>query len=276
MRACRTASRTAAALVTMAALSGSVQLASAPPAAALPGLERAEDLSGLRNLDSPKGTQASCPPGKVVVGGAEIEGGGEDPATQPRLTHLVPIGNNQFAVGAEAPNHNAQEPWLVRAYAICVDDDALDMSRYQIMPGTSAKDSRSFKDTEARCPDGTVAFGTGGMIEYPDFDGFPPPARVGLQLVRPSGPLDIGRAPPVSMGTRSRTATSETGRSGPGRSVRHWPGGSAPRTRAGWSMGRSPRTRAATAGSSTAPVAAAGRSSTAGTRTSSTSFRAKS
>ena len=62
------------------------------------------------------------------------------------------------------------------------------------MPGASAKDSQSFKDAEARCPDDTVAFGAGGIIVYPDFPEFPPPARVGLQLVRPSGPLDIARA----------------------------------------------------------------------------------
>ena len=47
-------------------------------------IERAEGISGLPSCDSPKGAQASCPPGKVVVGGGgEIEGGGEDPATQP-------------------------------------------------------------------------------------------------------------------------------------------------------------------------------------------------
>jgi hypothetical protein len=68
------------------------------------------------------------------------------------------------------------------------------MTRYQIVPGASAKDSQAFKDAEARCPDDTVAFGAGGLIVYPDFSGFPPPARVGLQMVRPSGPLDIARA----------------------------------------------------------------------------------
>jgi hypothetical protein len=193
MRTFGTASRIAAALVTLAALGG-VQIASVPPAAAFLALERTDGISGLRSLDSPKSTQASCPPGKVVVGGgAEIEGGGEDPATQPRLTRLLPFFFG-FAVTAEAPNHASEEIWLVRAYAICADADALDMDRYLIVPGVSAKDSQSFKDAEARCPDGTVAFGAGGMITYPDFPGFPPPARVGLQLVRPSGPLDIARA----------------------------------------------------------------------------------
>jgi hypothetical protein len=194
LRTVRTAARTAVALVTMAALGGSVQLASAPPAAAFLELERAESKPVLRSMDSPQGAQAFCPSGKVVVGGgAEIEGGGDDPATQPRLTRLQPLGFN-FDVTAEAPNHASEAPWLVRAYAICADADALDMDHYRIVPGASAKDSQSFKDAVARCPDGTVAFGAGGMILYRDFSGYPPPARVGLQLVRPSGPLDIARA----------------------------------------------------------------------------------
>jgi hypothetical protein len=191
----RTASRTVAALVTLAALGGGVPLAIAPPAAALPGLERVEGISGP-STNSPRIVQAFCPFGKVVVGGgAEIEGGGEDPATQPRLTRLVPgapVGN-QFIVTAETPSHASEEPWLLRAYAICADVDALD--GYQIVGGSSANDSQTFKDAQTvRCPEGTVAYGAGGAIMYPDGPEFPPPGRVGLQTVRPSGPLDIGRA----------------------------------------------------------------------------------
>jgi hypothetical protein len=193
LRTVRTAARTAAALVTMAALGGSVQLVSAPPAAAVLGLERAESRPVSRSMDSPQGAQAFCPSGKVVVGGgAEIEGGGDDPATQPRLTRLQPLGFN-FDVTAEAPNHVSEAPWLVRAYAICADRDALDMNHYHVAQGFSAKDSQAFKDAEARCLDGTVAFGAGGMIIYRDSPGSLP-GRVGLQLVRPSGPLDIARA----------------------------------------------------------------------------------
>jgi hypothetical protein len=141
MRTFRTASRTAAALVMMAALGGSVQLASAPPAAAFLELERAYGLSGVRNLDSPKGAQASCPPGKVVVGGgAEIEGGGEDPATQPRVTQLLPLITG-FSVTAEAPSHASEELWIVRAYAICADADAL--ASYQTVAGASAKEQEN-------------------------------------------------------------------------------------------------------------------------------------
>ena len=53
MRTFRTASRTAAALVTMAALGG-VQLASAPPAAAFLEFERAEGISGLPSWTRPR------------------------------------------------------------------------------------------------------------------------------------------------------------------------------------------------------------------------------
>jgi hypothetical protein len=183
----RAMSRAATALVTLAALGAGVQLASAPPAAALLGVFRVDDISGTLSLDSPKDATVACPDGVLVGGGAEIEGGGEDPATEPRLTHLVPTGNQFFAM-AETPNHASEARWLLRVYAICAD--GVDSS--QVVPGISEEDSQSFKDAEARCPDGTVAFGAGGQISYNSGDPFP--GRVGLQLVRPSEPLDITRA----------------------------------------------------------------------------------
>jgi hypothetical protein len=177
----------------VAAIAGAVQLAGASPAVAAGSLklERKPGISGLRSMASPKSAQATCPAGKVVVGGgAEVEGGGEDVASEPRLTRLLPAGN-RFVVGAEAPNNDSQAPWLVRAYAVCADAQALD--DYVIKPGDSAADSQTFKRAEARCPGGTVAFGSGAEITYPGHPA-PVPARVGLQLTRTSGPLDIARA----------------------------------------------------------------------------------
>ncbi len=185
--------RVPALVMAVAAIAGSAQLAGASPATAAGSLdlERRAGISGLRSMDSPKIAQAFCPNGKVVVGGgAEVEGGGEDVTTEPRLTRLRPLGRN-FDVTAEAPNNDSQSPWLVRAYAICAD--ARDLDSYQIMPGSSEADSQTFKDAYADCPGDTVAFGSGAEITYPDHP-FPFPARVGLQLTRTSGPLDIARA----------------------------------------------------------------------------------
>jgi hypothetical protein len=185
--------RAGALIVALGAIAGGVPLAGASEAAAAGslGLERRAGISGLRSMDSPKIAQARCPSGKVVVGGgAEVEGGGEDVATEPRLTRLRPLGAN-FDVTAEVPNNDSQSPWLVRAYAVCATRAALD--EYEIVPGYSAEDSRTFKDARARCPGDTVAFGSGAEITYPDHP-FPFPARVGLQLTRTSQPLDISRA----------------------------------------------------------------------------------
>ena len=59
----------------------------------------------------------------------------------------------------------AQELWTLRVYAICANSEALD--GYQpIVPEGSGNDLQPFKNSVARCPDGTVAFGAGGFITY--------------------------------------------------------------------------------------------------------------
>jgi hypothetical protein len=178
--------------VLVAAIAAGVQLTSAAPADAVP-VVRAEKISGLRSMDSPKSATVACPAATPVLvgGGGEVEGGGADPSTQPRLTGTLPIGD-RFLVVAETPFHDSASPWAVRAYAICAPTNSLD--EYQPVFGLSENDSRVFKRAETeRCPGDTVAYSAGGFVSYPSFPG-PPPGRVGLQLVRTSQPLDIGRA----------------------------------------------------------------------------------
>ena len=55
----------------------------------------------------------------------------------------------------------------------------------EIVPGVTEGSAR-FKTALARCPSGTVAYGTGAAV--------PSIGRIGLQMTRTSGPLDISRA----------------------------------------------------------------------------------
>jgi hypothetical protein len=183
--------RIAAMFVSMAVIGG-MQLASVSPAAALDGLVRTDKVSGSRSMESPKSADAGCPAGKIVVGGgAEIEGGGENEANQPRLTLLFPLVSF-FRAAAEIRGHApAQELWTLRVYAICADAKDLDDYGIIVSPG-SGHDSQPFKKSVARCPDGTVAYGAGGFIHY--LHSGESQGGVGLQLVHTSGPLDIARA----------------------------------------------------------------------------------
>lgn len=199
MRAVVGRSRAAAAVAALAAVVGGLQLADPPPADAAVGSlepERRFGHSGEYDLSSPKTAQAFCPAGKRVVGGGawiQDPSNPDNPFARVRLTRMQPLGFN-FDVTAEAPDHASRAPWRLDAYAICANADAL--KSYQIVPGQSSSNSHSFKDAQARCPTSprkTVAFGSGAAIYYAN-ERYPGPARVGLQMVRTSGPLDIARA----------------------------------------------------------------------------------
>jgi hypothetical protein len=137
-----------------------------------------------------KSAQAVCPPGKLVVGG----GGAvwEQGPTSARLTGLVPAGNNFLAI-AETQFHAGGPDWRVDAYAVCADREALgaDRGKYQIARDVTGDDpsempTKTFKTAKATCPAGTVAYGSGALV--------PSNGRIGLQMNRTSGPLDISRA----------------------------------------------------------------------------------
>jgi hypothetical protein len=161
-------------------------LATAGPAMAVGGPQLVERSTSLGTDPTPSVT-APCPTGTRVVGG----GGRVFDFEQKlgRLTELDPSFTG-FRVAAESPNESEDiGNWRVFAYAICADSDALD--DYQIVP-RSRFDANTFKDTAAVCPSGTVAYGAGARVTIPGTGGAD--GRIGLQLNRTSGPLDISRA----------------------------------------------------------------------------------
>lgn len=163
------------------AISGCVALGAAPSAFALDGLER---VAGFTDQDTSgsKTAFATCPEGKVVVGGGGLitDGG----ARRPRLTALQPSGKRTWIASAETPNLGQSFAWKLGAYGLCVDEDA--MPGYEIE--TESHASRDpFKQVDAQCRNGKVAYGPGASILFGN-------GRVGLQLNRTDGRLGIARA----------------------------------------------------------------------------------
>ena len=185
LRGAAGARATAALIAAIAAAAGAVQLVAPQPAAAAGGLqlERAAGSSPENDL-AQKSAVAYCPAGKFVVGG-----GGAVWSLQPtsaRLTSLRP-SPNAFVAAAATAGLSGGADWRVAAYAVCADKSALgaDRGKYKIVPG-STQGSARFKTALARCPAGTVAYGSGAEV--------PQNGRIGLQMNRTSGPLDISRA----------------------------------------------------------------------------------
>jgi hypothetical protein len=176
-------------LAAIAAIVGAVQLAAPETAAAISGLQRTEGSSQLTGKEPFKRATAYCPSSKHVIGGgAFVYDGGR---ALVRLVALLPYspggsGQDDFEAWAEAPNESSSYDWNVTAYAICADRSAL--SKYQIVPGYVYNgSSKPFVTAFARCPSGTVAYGSGAAVGLTG-------GQTGLQLTRTSGPLDISRA----------------------------------------------------------------------------------
>jgi len=155
--------------------------------------------STLTDYDPTKSIRATCPVGTHVLGGGGvIRDGGKDIA---RFTGLFPSGRNDgsggpypardgFTASAETVFEGQYEPWSLTAYAICSDRD--NFEDFRIAVGEIRNDeSDRFVDGTARCPSGTVAYSAGGQIF--EFIGTHK-GRIGLQMIRTSGPMDIGRA----------------------------------------------------------------------------------
>jgi len=160
-------------------------LVTAGPAAAV-GDPQLVTRSTQLGIDPTPEVSAPCPPDTRVVGGGGRVFDGERKLG--RLTALDPSPTG-FRVEAESPDEDDIGNWRVFAYAICADRDAL--VDYEIVPN-SRFDARTFKDAAARCPSGTVAYGAGARVLIPGTGGAG--GRIGLQLNRTSGPLDISRA----------------------------------------------------------------------------------
>lgn len=160
----------------------SLQIATAQPAAALPALQLVVQGSGF-GPNPTKQAVAPCPSGKVVVGGGGEIVGNETRTTV--LTSLQPLS----AAGIQPARFVASGralatagDWSIVAYALCVDTAA--MQPYLINETTSPSSTSVFRSGTSRCPAGMVAYSAGGIA----------PPGFGLQMVRTSGPLDIGRA----------------------------------------------------------------------------------
>jgi hypothetical protein len=146
----------------------------------------------VKDYEQPvKTVKAFCPQGTVVLGGGgEVRDDGNDIA---RLTALVPVDSSPrdyYQALAETWFHGQYEPWSLRAYAICAP--AEDVKEHRVFTGTQYNpNSATFVSGTAACQGDRVAYGAGGAISHPfaNFNG-----RLGLQMIRTSNPLDIGRA----------------------------------------------------------------------------------
>jgi hypothetical protein len=218
-------------------------LVTARPAAAVGDPQLVTQSSSLGTDPTPT-AHALCPAGTRVVGG----GGRVFDFEQKlgRLTVLNPSFTG-FRVEAESPNKANIGNWRVFAYAICADRDAL--ADYQIV-ARSRFDNTTFKDTAAKCPSGTVAYGAGARVRGPGTVGAD--GRIGLQLNRTSGPLDISRAT-----GRVDTRSAQWG-TGPSHLRRSAPSPPARSTSKATARSAPPSPSRATPAPSTGPGAAAG------------------
>ena len=177
----------------MAALTGGVLFAAAPPARAVSGLQWVANQSEDDNNPT-KSVRATCPAGKYVLGGGGRVSDGD--RREVRLTALKPVhyragdDADRFDVKAEAPSLGRAYDWSLTAYAICADSSAL--RQYEVRTRPSSSSSNTFQTAQVSCLAGTVAYGAGAQI-LPD-TGDNVHGHVGLQLNRTSGRLDIARA----------------------------------------------------------------------------------
>jgi hypothetical protein len=144
-----------------ALLLATAAFAASPAAAAVPGLIPAQ---GSSNFDSQpfKGANATCPPGKKVIGGgAQIIGG----AGKVGLTSLgFNADNTVYSASAQEIGFaGTTANWLVRAYATCVNASAVP-DLVQIEGPPSASDSFGHKQAFADCPTGKKLVGLGATV----------------------------------------------------------------------------------------------------------------
>ena len=182
-------SRSSRGVLAAAATVAAVCLAGPSSASAISGLERASGFSGGGTTPVQYAT-ATCDDGKYVVGGgAWVHDGGLNRA---RVVSMAPLhraaGGDSWQVIAETPGLTRSFSWSVAAYALCANSGAL--WDYKLEYASVGSTDR-FKSTGARCLDGRVAWGSGATVYSSLGYGS---GRIGLQLNRTSGPLDISRA----------------------------------------------------------------------------------
>jgi hypothetical protein len=143
-----------------ALLIAAAAVTASPAAAAVPGLDRTEDMSSLDSHNF-KGANAKCPPGKKVIGGgAMLSGGG----AKIGLVSLGPNADNTiYGVAAQEISGGTTESWRVTAYALCANASAVPgLEKVEGPP--SAHNSLEFKQAFADCPTGKKLVGLGASV----------------------------------------------------------------------------------------------------------------
>ena len=121
-------------LAAVVAIVGSVQLAVAEPADAIPGLTR-KGHHGLMNNEPFKVAISKCPDGMHVIGGGgEVNDGGRRSVKLIGLFPYSPGSSNpdvpdQFTAYAESPHLTRSFDWRVSAYALCAPKSSAGESR---------------------------------------------------------------------------------------------------------------------------------------------------
>ena len=180
--------------------SAAVQVATAGPAAAIPGLQIVTATSPEQSYQGWT-VDANCPDNlKVVGGGGRI---GLHASDKVFLTESYPEnGGRTWRVRAEEVYPGWDGEWNVSAYAICSNP----LGGYEIQTGNSGPGAATFKTTYTfKCSEHKKVFGAGGRVNSAD-------SQVGLTMVRPDGPLTIGRA---SARWRREAALEKTRRNRP-------------------------------------------------------------
>jgi hypothetical protein len=177
-------------LVVAGPAGGGARQAAAAAAPKLTGVDYEVTYSAFDSR-SPKHSVATCPAGKVVLGGGSdiLPGGPDAPAPHVTLTQMEPYrtgnGRYEYSVRASETAPGTSKDWILSAYAICADP----VSGYEIKNSVTPMSSASVQATAATCSTGKRVLGTGARINFPIFidpDGHPydDPHGIGLQVQR--------------------------------------------------------------------------------------------
>jgi hypothetical protein len=133
-----------------------VQVVSAAPAAAVPGLSRVVSASVSNSAD--KTQSAHCPAGKVVIGGGGFVTGGLGQVGIDRSTPLTT--GTSYSVTAREDGNGFAGNWSVTAIAFC----ATPTVGLTYVSATTAPSSLSSRTVSAFCATGRSVLGLGAFV----------------------------------------------------------------------------------------------------------------
>ena len=160
-----------------------IQVGAATPAAAMPGVLTTTAFSA-KDSTSVKGVSADCPTGtRLIGGGATVDDG---LAGQVRLTMSAPILGisirDYWEARAREPATGFSGAWRLKVVAICGPEPS-GLETVWTSVGTTG----TFQAATVGCPAGKRVLSVGGGMAYSQTQ------EAALQLVRPDGPLTLGR-----------------------------------------------------------------------------------